>query len=137
MLDGSRFYSLVHDLPEIDWPPDNEDELTQALQLTRAIQEAASVITGDPYVAGGVTPWPKTTREATLERIEREFLGLTAEANLLDISRHDLPSSEASVPEELAKLPAKARDGDVRCVPVFPAAARMSAWGQTFHSASR
>ena len=41
------------------------------------------------------------------------------------------------MPEELAKLPAKARDGDVSCVPVFVAAAQMSACWQSLDSASQ
>lgn len=86
VLDGSRFYSLLHELREIDWPPGNEELVTRALQLAGAMLEAAFVMTGSPYVARGDTPWPETTRKATLERTEQEFQGLTAEANLLDIS---------------------------------------------------
>ena len=86
VLDGSRFYSLVHELREIDWPPGNEDEVTRALQLAGAMLEAAFVMTGGPYVEGGDAPWPETTSESTLERIQQEIQERTAEANLLDIS---------------------------------------------------
>ena len=44
VLDGSRLYSSMHELREIDWRPGYEDEVTRVLQLAGAMPDAVFVI---------------------------------------------------------------------------------------------
>ena len=137
VCDGIPFYWLLNDVREIDWPPGMDEKVDQVLHLAGAMLDVGFIMTDGPWTAPMDVPWPEATHGTVLERIEREYLALPAEAGLLDIGWFELPRGEANVRDELAKLRIASLFGDVSCVPVFVAAARMTPWGQTVDAARR
>lgn len=135
VFDGIPIPALMSSVYDIHWSPAAGETVDRLLRVAGAMLDLGFVMTEGPYGMPINRPWHETTRAAVLGRLRREYLALTAEPTFADIGWFVVPRGGGTLDAELQALLAAAEKGDVSCVPIFIAAARLTLWGERIDAA--